>query len=120
MTAIYCSDGVTNPPKGVLGGRADPAARNFKRARTGELVELPGFHQEMLKAGEALVWVNNGGGGYGDPKRRAPERVAADVNRNWLTVERARDVYGVALKPAQTPGLVVVDVDATSKLRTAD
>ena len=119
VTAIYCSDGVINPPKGVLGGRSGSGARNFKRARTGELVELPGFHQEILKDGEALVWVNNGGGGYGDPKRRAPERVAADVNRNWLTAERAREVYGVALKPAQTPGLVAVDVDATIKLRTA-
>ena len=75
--------------------------------------------RRFSKDGEALVWVNNGGGGYGDPKRRAPERVAADVNRNWLTAERAREVYGVALKPAQTPGLVAVDVDATIKLRTA-
>ena len=38
-----------------------------------------------------------GGGGYGDPMERDPERVRMDVARGWETPERAREVYGVVL-----------------------
>ena len=44
VTAIYCSDGVINPPKGVLGGRSGSAARNFETSayrRVGRVAGLP-------------------------------------------------------------------------------
>jgi N-methylhydantoinase B len=34
------------------------------------------------------------GGGYGDPRRRDPEAVAADVRAGFITPARAREVYG--------------------------
>ena len=34
------------------------------------------------------------GGGYGDPSKRSPERIAADLKDGLLTREQAREVYG--------------------------
>lgn len=119
VTVIYCSDGCRFPPKGVLGGHAGAAARNMKRLASGEVVDLPGFHEEIMRPGEAILWVNNGGGGYGDPKQRDPERVARDVNRGWLSVERAQDMYLVALERSGAGGEYGVKWDRTAAWRLA-
>jgi N-methylhydantoinase B len=37
-----------------------------------------------------------GGGGYGDPRKRDPHAVAADVADGLLSAARAREVYGAA------------------------
>ena len=41
-----------------------------------------------------------GGGGYGPPWERDPGLVLRDVLEEKLSVERARDVYGVSIDPA--------------------
>ena len=43
-----------------------------------------------LQPGERIVSVSAGGGGYGDPLERAPERVLHDVREGWVSPERAR------------------------------
>ena len=44
-----------------------------------------------------IIRVRTGnGGGYGDPRRRDPAAVAADVEAGFITPERAREVYGPA------------------------
>ena len=53
-----------------------------------------------------------GGGGYGSPLDRAPERVAHDVAEGWIRLERARNVYGVEITSEGA-----VDRAATSRLR---
>jgi N-methylhydantoinase B len=44
--------------------------------------------------------MTSGGGGYGDPRRRAPERVARDVRLGYVSRDAARQWYGVALDAA--------------------
>ena len=39
--------------------------------------------------------MSSGGGGYGPPRERDPDRVRRDVAEGWISPERARDVYGV-------------------------
>ena len=39
-----------------------------------------------------------GGGGYGDPARRDPDRVVSTVNRGWLTADKAKEIYGASLR----------------------
>jgi len=59
----------------------------------------------------SVVWT--GGGGYGDPLARDPQRVAEDVNdHRAVSLAAARDIYGVVLKPNGT-----VDDPATQALR---
>ena len=60
----------------------------------------------------AVVWT--GGGGYGDPLARDPQKVAEDVNENRaVSVQAAREIYGVVLKANGE-----VDVAATASLRS--
>ena len=63
----------------------------------------------------ALESFSTGGGGFGDPLERDPERVRHDVRRGWVTVEKAQATYGVALDLG--PELYAVDRDATEQLR---
>ena len=39
------------------------------------------------------------GGGWGDPLERDPEFVAADVWNGFVTIDEARDAYGVIVDP---------------------
>jgi N-methylhydantoinase B/oxoprolinase/acetone carboxylase alpha subunit len=50
---------------------------------------------------------------------RDPQRVAADVNRRWLSDARAEEVFGVALTPAANRIDWEVDVEKTRALRAA-
>jgi N-methylhydantoinase B/oxoprolinase/acetone carboxylase alpha subunit len=40
-----------------------------------------------------------GGGGWGDPLQRDPEKVQRDVVDGYVSIEAARDSYGVVLQP---------------------
>ena len=55
----------------------------------------------------------SGGGGYGDPRNRDPEKVAEDCRNELITPEDAREIYAVALDPASG----AVDTGETEKLR---
>ena len=38
--------------------------------------------------------MTGGGGGFGDPARRDPEAVRADIPNGHVTPEAAREIYG--------------------------
>ncbi|HST43354.1 MAG TPA: hydantoinase B/oxoprolinase family protein, partial [Conexibacter sp.] len=61
---------------------------------------------------DVYEWGPQGGGGWGDPLLRAPERVAADVRDDAVTVETARLAYGVVVDADGT-----LDAAATAALR---
>jgi N-methylhydantoinase B len=65
-----------------------------------------------------------GGGGYGDPRQRDPERVLTDVVDGYVSIERAREDYGVAIdylgephRLVRPPRLYRIDWEATQQLR---
>jgi N-methylhydantoinase B len=64
----------------------------------GRLEILPPKHtRSSMDLGD--VWYHSwqAGGGYGDPLRRDPERVAMDVRRKAVSVGAAADIYGVVI-----------------------
>lgn len=63
--------------------------------------------------GERFVFESTGGGGWGDPLERDTAKVLDDVLDEYISVETARDVYGVVIEP-QTFKL---DAKATASLR---
>jgi N-methylhydantoinase B len=67
-----------------------------------------------LADGDLVRIVTATGGGFGDPHEREPERVAMDVRNGYVTLERAREEYGVALDPAT----LAVDRAETERLRS--
>ena len=63
----------------------------------GAVEHLPSKASDVLKTGDVLVFFAPGGGGFGDPLDREPERVANDVANRWVSRAHARANYGVAL-----------------------
>ncbi len=51
-----------------------------------------------LRRGDVVRTMTGGGGGFGDPRERAPELVRADVRDRHVTPVTARDVYGVEIE----------------------
>jgi N-methylhydantoinase B len=47
--------------------------------------------------GSRIILQTAGAGGYGDPYRRDPQRVRQDVIEGFISVERAKEAYGVVL-----------------------
>ena len=70
---------------------------------------------EPLAAGQVLRVVTTGGGGWGDPLTREPERVALDVLQGKVSPEAARQDYGVVLE--MRAGEHQVNEPATQQLR---
>jgi N-methylhydantoinase B len=102
------------PINGV--SRGNEGARNaFNVVRDG--VEIPpsdipgkvtGF--PMIR-GDILVMESHGGGGYGDPLARDPELVKEDVLNGYVSLEMARENYGVVFSNDD------VDVAKTEEFR---
>ena len=53
-----------------------------------------------MKKGDIVRMVTGTGGGYGNPLARDPARVAMDVKNEYITLEDAREIYGVEVDPA--------------------
>ena len=71
-----------------------------------------GMFRGEFGAGDVISYLADGGGGYGEPFARDPERVREDVIDGYVSAEAARTDYGVALTEANA-----VDWDATKRLR---
>jgi N-methylhydantoinase B len=108
------SDRAVIPPYGVLGGGpAQPYRVLLQRGEQALEFPTPGKVTGFPLREQDLVRMHSGGGGgYGDPLRRDPERVRADVDYGVVSPERARAGYGVVLTPAGE-----VDAAATAALR---
>ena len=65
--------------------------------RDGEETRLGAKVTVALEAGDVVSYRTCGGGGYGPPEERDPARVLRDVLEEKVSVERARDVYRVAV-----------------------
>ena len=65
-----------------------------------------------LKEGDSFTLRAGGGGGFGAPESREPERVASDVKQGYISNVAARDIYRVACSDEG-----VLDQAATQRLR---
>jgi N-methylhydantoinase B len=52
------------------------------------------FTNVVLREGDELRYRTPGGGGFGDPREREPERVLEDVLEGWVTYDAAARDYG--------------------------
>lgn len=97
------------PPWGVFGGQPARIGSTWVNG-----VEIPERTREIsLTPGDVIRVDMNAGGGYGDPLDRDPERVLGDVLDGYVTLQGARDDYGVVIDP-QT---LTLDHTATHRLR---
>jgi len=93
------SDGAVVPAFGVLGGLAGvPVGAWIERQGAASCFDTPGkVAGHLIEAGSTLMVRSAGGGGYGDPLQRDPERVALDVREGYVSAEAARLIYGVVI-----------------------
>jgi 5-oxoprolinase (ATP-hydrolysing) len=101
-------------PWGIGGGRAAERSRKLLLRKDGTEEPLPAkFDFLRVEPGDRLLYLTAGGGGWGDPLERDADAVRADVVRRFVSVEKAREQYGVILEPAT----VELDEQATESLR---
>jgi N-methylhydantoinase B len=117
MTAHYIVDGNRFVPRGVRGGLSGGRSEARKILADGSEVEIAPISEEEVRPGEVLIQHTGGGGGYGSPLEREPERVREDVLRGFVSFARARDVYGVRFEREALEPELAVDAEGTAKLR---
>ncbi len=101
------------PAKGLFGG-ADSGLNDLTVTfPDGTTHEWGSKEIISLPSGTRVESLAGGGAGYGFATRRPAETVAAEVRDGILSVEKARDAYGVVVNP-QT---FAIDADATAALR---
>lgn len=95
---------------GVNAGRRSPAQRLTKIDCRGRKETIGGWNENgtwkkcLLAAyrfapGERFVFESTGGGGWGDPLERDVAQVLDDVLDEYISIETAREVYGVVIDP---------------------
>lgn len=109
---------------GVAGGQESAVQRSIHigadggRRVIGGIDDDGNWHNPLLasyKFGpeETFMFESTGGGGWGNPRSRAVEDVVEDVLDEYISIDAARDIYGVVIDPAT----MTVDQAATSSLR---
>ena len=99
-------------PWGLFGG-GDGRASTYTKNPDGEAVVLPSKVTLSLVSDDIVSYCTPGGGGYGDPLKRDPAAVLADVIDEKVSLARARDVYGVVVDEKSRS----VDAAAPEQLR---
>jgi N-methylhydantoinase B len=93
-------DGVAFPPWGVNGGREGGAGRCvINPGRADERAVAPISDGTVIRRGDVVHIETGGGGGFGHPFDREPERVLADVQAGLVSRASAERDYGVILSP---------------------
>ncbi len=95
-TWTVLSDGRKFPPWGLDGGHEGRPAK-FILDPEGEARDLPSKYTLEVPMDGCVRVETPGGGGFGEPRRRAPEAVARDLRDGKISADTARDVYGLAL-----------------------
>jgi N-methylhydantoinase B len=86
------------PPNGCAGGAPGRGGDIWINPDTGTAKQLPTRYADYpLQAGDVFRLDTPGGGGYGDPLAREPERVLGDVREGAVSAQAAERDYGVVL-----------------------
>ena len=82
---------ILNPAEGRNGGHAGAAGR----IRIGEDgSDIAGKGELRVEHGKTLIFETPGGGGFGDPSERDPEKVAFDLSAGVISDAAAQTLYG--------------------------
>ena len=100
-------------PHGLFGGLPGERA-HYVLNPDSDATELGSKVTVQLKENDVVSYRTCGGGGYGPPEDRDPGDVLWDVRNGKVSLERARQVYRVAVDAAT----LTVDLEATAGLRS--
>ena len=106
ISAYY--DRIDHPPRGRQGGHNGMAGTLTLQSGG----KLRGMGQQTIGKTDRVIISAPGGGGLGNPRKRAIESVAQDVREGFISAEAAKRDYGVAVGADGS-----VDAAETQKLR---
>ncbi len=99
-------------PWGMAGGHTGENCHVILRPGTDQ-EQTTGMVYEAMAPGEVLVNCSGGGGGWGNPLKRDPEKVLNDVRNAYISLTSAERDYGVVIDP----DTLTVEAAATEALR---
>jgi len=110
------SDRAVIPPYGIKGGgSAMPYKVSITRGTEEIMFDTPGkVTGYPIRKNDVVVMRSAGGGGYGDPLERDPALVCADIEKGYVSQEKAQEQYGVILNSSGE-----LNVEMTSSCREA-
>lgn len=113
------SDRNEDAPWGIFGGKPGSGSRvEVRNIHSGKTESHPAkFSGLRTEEGDVVSYYSPTGGGYGDPLDREPWRVLDDVLDGFITLDQARNDYGVEFTPVDDGYGWAVDDMATSALR---
>ena len=97
-------------PRGLFGAQSGAMARFLVNDESGDPSGLT-----LCQPGDVIQFHSAGGGGYGAAFERDPEAVEQDVRNGYVSIEKAREEYGVVIEPDS----LKVDLVETEKIRAA-
>ena len=100
-------------PWGLFGGDAGEIAR-YTLNPDNEAIKLGSKVTVQLKPGDVMRVQSCGGGGYGPASDRDPHLVLRDVHEGKVSLQRAREIYRVAIDPDTW----TIDEAETERLRS--
>ena len=119
MTLITFGEGRRIPAMGAGGAKSNMIEKKVGRleiTRGGETQIIKENVIETIQPGEIAANMNPGGGGFGNPYERDPLNVVEDVRNGLVSIEGARQDYGVIIADSET---LDVDEAATADMRSA-
>jgi len=96
------------PPGGIFNGKDGSKAKFLKNSENADPSGLT-----FCDPGDRISFISAGGGGYGNPFERNPKAVERDVQYGYISIEKAKQDYGVIIEPDSG----TLDLNATRKLR---
>jgi N-methylhydantoinase B len=110
------TDKHTIEPFGGAGGLPGGKGACLVNPESNAAKQLPSrFGDHRLQRSDLIRIERPGGGGLGDPFKRPVDKVVDDVRQGYVSIERARTHYGVALHAVD--GDVILQEKETSILR---
>lgn len=104
----------TAPGEGVLGGKTGQPTHGIVESSIHGTIHIQKTPATPFAAGDLISIRTGGGGGWGNPIERDPAAVLRDVRDGYVSLDAARNDYGVAIDPET----LTLDEPATARLRS--
>lgn len=99
--------------QGLFGGKPGGMSQSWTLKTDGRKIYYEPNRMCDIKPGDIYYAYKGGGGGFGDPHLRPAELVHEEVLDELMSIETAREVYGVAIDPVT----LELNREETNKLR---
>jgi N-methylhydantoinase B len=117
FTAVAWMVSMRHPLRGLQGGDDAGPYENRFLVGTPDEYTIENSVQAQLPAAAVIAYQYGGGAGFGSALLRDPEKVREDVLDEYVSIDAARERYGVVLGGSVEACDVVVDEAATRELR---